>query len=175
MYIKLRLIFGLNNVVHDKDSTIMLEQQEKIILRKIVKLIGKASTKPLMLILIPIMNTIHALMFSLFHNHNMWIKATNEATRIMYKVLNDNSLKIDYWIRKINKKIWHPIIPSINELKEIEPPSKSEYRKKSLIFINKNDFKFGENPEFSQYAESINKNRALSLTIKYLCAEYPIP
>ena len=81
----------------------MLEQQEKIILRKIVKLIGKASTKPLMLILIPIMNTIHALMFSLFRN--MWIKATNEATRIMYKVLNDNSLKIDYWIRKINKKI----------------------------------------------------------------------
>ena len=43
------------------------------------------------------------------------------------------------------------------------------------MFINKNDFKFGENPEFSQYAESINKNRALSLTIKYLCAEYPIP
>ena len=81
----------------------MLEQQEKIIQRKIVKLRGKASTKPLMLILIPIMNTIHALMFSLFHN--MWIKATNEATRIMYKVLNDNSLKIDYWIRKINKKI----------------------------------------------------------------------
>ena len=43
---------------------------------------------------------------------------------------------------------------------------------KSPKYINKNDFKFGKDPESTTYSKSRNENKALVLTIKYLCAEY---
>ena len=58
-------------------------------------------------------------MFSLFHN--IWIKPNNEETRIMYIVLNDNTLKMDYWILELEKLMERYDILSINQFKKIDP------------------------------------------------------
>ena len=69
--------------------------------------------------ILPIMTTIDQAKLALFHN--MWIKPNNEMTKIMYNILNDASLKKEYWIRDVNNTLEYYDIPGVNELKKLEP------------------------------------------------------
>ena len=46
----------------------------------------------------------------------------------MYNILNDTSLKKEYWIRDINNTLEYYDIPNINELKNLEPPTKKGWK-----------------------------------------------
>ena len=119
----------MNALVLDDTAKKMLEDQEKFIVRKLFKFRSRATTTPLLMILntLPIINIIHIAMFSLFHN--MWIKPTNEMTRIMYHILDDKTLKKPYWITEMERLTDYYEIPSIKELKQQNPPTKNEWKK----------------------------------------------
>ena len=60
--------------------------------------------------------------------HNIWIKPENEATIILYNILQDNSLKLNYWIKEVNYLTEIYNLPSVTEMKNMTPLSKQAWK-----------------------------------------------